>query len=539
MAQVNWKTGASGDWWLADDWDTGAVPTAADAVTIGVAGSYTVNLGPDPSDPLRAIAVASLVLSDPQATLDIAIARAHLAVKGVFTNAGTVDVDAPPAAGGSTVAIGTLENSGTFNIGAFSLGLAARTVVKVQHLDNTGYLYLYGGAGNAARAILEVTGDMAPAVLAAGSIGLTGPSLLVFAGGEIGSIASGAQLWLDGPQAFIADAAETGRSSALTGLFANAGELFLGDGAGIDSDAASFVNSGKLYLFNTASFRAAHDFTNSNLVWFDPGFSATSLGGTQFAVGGTLHNTNSFAFGIEIARNPDHASVGALDNSGTLLVGSTINVATQQAFFSVTSGASNTGHVSVSSLGTIAVGGTYRQTVGETAIDGALSASEIRIKGGTLHGSGTLTGGVVLSGGTIASDDGAAALSIHGRLVDHAAMDTTLGVSAEEATRIAVDGDKVALKGATLNVHFGSAFVWQAGETYTVLTFTPDTLASHFAAMSDGTHSGDGNSLDLGNGFALDATYDNAAGDVTLTLVATEHAVADAALHAGFGDGWV
>ena len=44
MAAINWKNPANGDWNVAANWSTGAVPTLADAVTISVAGPYIVTI---------------------------------------------------------------------------------------------------------------------------------------------------------------------------------------------------------------------------------------------------------------------------------------------------------------------------------------------------------------------------------------------------------------------------------------------------------------------------------------------------------------
>ena len=44
MAAISWKTPVSGNWNVAADWSTGAVPTSADDVLISAPGSYTVTI---------------------------------------------------------------------------------------------------------------------------------------------------------------------------------------------------------------------------------------------------------------------------------------------------------------------------------------------------------------------------------------------------------------------------------------------------------------------------------------------------------------
>jgi hypothetical protein len=45
MAAINWKNPVNGDWDVAADWSTGAIPTSADDVTISAPGPYVVTVG--------------------------------------------------------------------------------------------------------------------------------------------------------------------------------------------------------------------------------------------------------------------------------------------------------------------------------------------------------------------------------------------------------------------------------------------------------------------------------------------------------------
>ena len=100
MAAISWKSPVSGNWTVAADWSTGAVPTSTDDVTIAAPGSYTVTVSSNgvivhPIGGLQADAIPfgvpdeanSLTFDAPQATLQ--------------ENAGTLDV-----AGALTVSAG-------------------------------------------------------------------------------------------------------------------------------------------------------------------------------------------------------------------------------------------------------------------------------------------------------------------------------------------------------------------------------------------------------------------------------------------------
>src|ERR1700722_13202497 len=83
MAVISWKNPVSGNWTVAADWSTGAVPTSADDVLIAAPGSYTVTISrngvivrPPPGGLLAALPILSppdeaksLTFNAPQAEL--------------------------------------------------------------------------------------------------------------------------------------------------------------------------------------------------------------------------------------------------------------------------------------------------------------------------------------------------------------------------------------------------------------------------------------------------------------------------------------
>ena len=139
MAAVSWKSAVAGNWTTAADWSTGAVPGAADAVTIGVSGYYTVTL-------TTLVTVGSIAVSDAGATLAISDPSKTESIAGDLSNSGTVEVDASGNGGTAVDIAGTLTNSGTLSLGnkSGSGSALSETVVTAAGLVNTGTIVLEG-----------------------------------------------------------------------------------------------------------------------------------------------------------------------------------------------------------------------------------------------------------------------------------------------------------------------------------------------------------------------------------------------------------
>ncbi len=429
---------------------------------------------------------------------------------------GGVNLDAGVGNGGTSLTVaGNLAISGYLDMAAPGF---AETVTCAT-LSNTGTLYLNGGAG---RATFIDQQDVLPSTLAAGGFFLIGNALAQFSGGTITAIAEGATIWLDGPQAFLADKGHTARSSAVAGLHDNAGTLGLGDGAALANSAFSFNNSGTFSVFNGTAIATALDFTNSGTLKIDaPGAN----GGSSLIVAGTLANSGTLLIGNASLNASDKVVVTTLDNTGTIdLEASSTGAATLK----VKGDAGNSGDVTIGAYANLTRAHSYTQSAGTTHVKGTMTLPDVFIQDGVLDGTGKINASVVVSGaGAISGGDVLHAkvgtLSIHGKLVDSGIVDAILDVHhSGSASLIDVSGNKVSLRGATLDVHIDNPASLHAGEVFTILTFTPGILTYGFSAMTDGTHTGDGNVLDLGNGISLDASYDNAAGRIQLTAVTTE-----------------
>ena len=173
--------------------------------------------------------------------------KAAVSTTGGFANVRTVQIDANPGDGGSSLAVGaTLTNSGFFVIGVYNL--SASDEVTAASLDNTGAVVLAGSSAD--QALLDVTGKagFGAAGVLSGNIELAGSDdAIEFASGQITSLAASAILVLDGSDAFIEDSMALGSNSALTGLANVSGILGLSGGASISTTGA-LANTGTVAL---------------------------------------------------------------------------------------------------------------------------------------------------------------------------------------------------------------------------------------------------------------------------------------------------
>ena len=87
------------------------------------------------------------------------------------------------------------------------------------------------------------------------------------------------------------------------------------------------------------------------------------------------------------------------------------------------------------------------------------------------------------------------------------------GTSSGQAAQIRVTGGAVNLQGGTLQIE-PSGFGLAAGQSFTILTFTPGSLTGTFSTIADGPFTGSVNRVNVAGGLSLNVVYDNAAGDI-------------------------
>jgi len=208
-----------------------------------------------------------------------------------ITNTGTLALDQPSGAGGSTLTVGgVLTNSGFVQIGPNNDTLVAPTTVTATGLTNfvgttLGTIQIFGdnNASPPELAKLNVTGAAGFGATGrlVGNVLLNYDALLEFTSGEINTIGANSNLTIDGTEAFVADSTATTSNSALTGLTTITGGFFLNYGASLTT-TAGLTNTGQLEVD-----------------------SPSGAGGSALTIGGVLTNSGFFDIG------PNNNTLGA------------------------------------------------------------------------------------------------------------------------------------------------------------------------------------------------------------------------------------
>jgi hypothetical protein len=132
----------------------------------------------------------------------------------------------------------------------------------------------------------------------------------------------------------------------------------------------------------------------------------------------------------------------------------------------------------------------YLQTAGETVLDGALFANEVRIDGGVLRGNGRIGGelgaagilGSVVNNGEIAPGNSPGTLVIDGHYVQGASGVLTMELG-HVSDRLVIGGD--ASFAGTLAIGFVDGFVPMLGQTFELLTYRSHTGSMAFQTLGE------------------------------------------------------
>ncbi len=401
------------------------------------------------------------------------------------------------ASGNYTVTIGLSagssesESAAVVNLNDAGAVLAINGSLKVGTLTNTaGTINLTGSASN--QATLDVTGA-APATL--GNINILGDALIEFGSGAVTSNGAGTTFSLrDDPTAISLNA-----SGNTSGTFTNAGNL--------------------------------------NVDNFNNGFGSFDAGGSKLTIGNTLANSGAVNIGNTGLSTATKVTATGLSNTGTI----NLTGGSALATLDDTGSASNSGTLDINAHAAFDLTGStsvFKQTAGETVVTGALSAPRIAVTGGTFEGVGTVTGALNVTGGTVV---GGALNSTPGTLTVSGAYKQTgnAGIlqadintgAAQKSSIIKVTGSpgtpgasgSVNLAGGTLLIDAQSSLALNT--PYTVMTFGAGHLYGQFGQVQTegalGSHTGNGNSVNLGNGQTLEVLYNEASGDVQVEPVTT------------------
>ena len=413
-------------------------------------------------------------------------------------------------AGGSKMTIGgALTNSSTNGSGV-DVGNTNMTSADTLTVNGAGGLtngntseINIEGSGTV-QATLNVADDAAgfgTAGVETGTVFLENDALLEFKSGQITTVDG--QLQLSGANARVADAATPASNSALTGLATVAGNFFLQNGAKVSPTGNVSV-------------------TGSGSVSLDGG-NLGGGGGSSLTIAGTLTDSSTNGSSVDVG-NTNITSADTLTVKGT-------------------GGLSNSGDINIvggsaSAIGTLDVTDTATSSgTIDIGVFGDLTATTVDITGGTLEGVGTVTGTLNDTGGTVVGgslDGNTGTLTESGAYKQSGSgilqTDINTGDS-QQSSIIAVTGTpgtpgapgSVNLSGGTLLINGESSLALNT--PYKVMTFAANDLYGQFAQVetegSLGSHTGSGNSVNLGNGDTLEVLYNEAAGNIQVEVVPT------------------
>jgi hypothetical protein len=446
------------------------------------------------------------------------------------TGNGTLGLDGnnTDGPGGSSLTVGgKLTNSSTNNNGVSvgNTGITSAdslTVNGVIGISNTGEINIEGSA------TVQATVNVANAAAGFGTTGvetgtvfLENDALLEFKSGQIATVDG--ELWLDGANARVARAAAPATNSALTGLTTVSGSFYLENGAKVSPTGNVSVTGGGTMELD--------------------GNNTDGGGGSSLTIAGTLTNSSTNGQGVDVGNTGITSAdtltlngAGGLSNTGQINIvgGSASAVGT----LDVTKTATSSGTIDINAFGELKAA-TVDVTGGSVVINasGDLTATATNVTGGTVEGVGTVTGALNDTGGTVV---GGTLNSTTGTLnLDGAYEQSGSGVlqtdintgDSQQSSIIAATGTpgtpgaagSVNLAGGVLLIDAQSSLALNT--PYTVMTFGADDLYGQFGEIetegSLGSHTGNGDTVNLGNGDTLEVLYNEASGDVQVEVVTT------------------
>ena len=219
------STATGGDWSNPTTWMGGAVPTAADDVTI--VGGATVTLD-------VAASVASLTVATGGSLLNSTTTSYSLAVGGSVTNNGTLDLSTTPAIGSDLRFTGagnaTFGGTGTTDLQSVSLAKATQADVVEMNLPT---LSVKGSTSSGDGFLLTRTTAATPADDMTGTFKIAGTATIsnkVFGNAAAYAIPGTGGFWLSNPNFTVIGQTGTATANGLVRL--SAGTYNVGTGAG-------------------------------------------------------------------------------------------------------------------------------------------------------------------------------------------------------------------------------------------------------------------------------------------------------------------
>ena len=432
------------------------------------------------------------------------------------SGSGSVEVDGRTIGGsGSSLTIGGNLTVSSSVFDAFDVGNTAMTSASTVTVNGatglsasgTGQINILGNSGvQATLNIANAAAGFGTTGTETGNVYLQNDALLEFKSGQITTI-NGA-LTLNGANARVADASDTAHNSALLGLSSVTGFFGMLNGATVGP------TTGDLSV------------TGSGSVQVD-GRTIGGQGGSSLTIGGNL-TVSSNAYDAFDVGNTGIASASTVTVNGALGLNNGSQIIIQGGGASASLTVAN----NVSTAGSLVVGGA------SSAGASVLTAPVVNVTGGTLEGFGTVNGvvnnngGGSILGGVLNGPYGA--LTVNGIYnqsgtgVLQANINTNL---TPQSSIVNVAGSpgapgaagSVNLVGGVLLIDAQSALALNT--PYTVMTFGAGHLYGLFTQVQTegavGSHTGDSNSVNLGNGDTIDVFYNESTGQVQVEMVAT------------------
>jgi autotransporter-associated beta strand protein len=393
MTAISWKTPVNGNWSVAANWSTGAVPTLADDVSISAVGPYIVVIS--------SVDVAnSLAFTAPQAALQES--AGELIVPGaLIVNDGFVSLNEANSIGSVSLGAGVLAigNGGALGTGTVTvsggelLGTATETVGNALNLSGTSTIAAAHGTTLNETSALTFNSD---SVLNFGAVGQDGVIILNPGGLQFGAfftlnVVAGTlkigssfptDIGTSGDEPTTVDAGAIfdlgGNSVDLTNLLGGGAVTDSGAAADLDLFAANFsgVIGGPLSLTlnGAVTLSGANSYTGQTLIGaslqIGVGGATGSIGAGALVDAGTLTIDRNNALVLTNAISGD----GVLKQIGTGVT--SINTAnTYSGGTTITAGTLAMGNAAALVTGTVSMnGGELLATANET-LTNALSLS--------------------------------------------------------------------------------------------------------------------------------------------------------------------
>jgi len=476
-AAASWATAKSGFWATAANWSPSGVPTSSTAVTISVAGKYTVTINAAASAQSLTINNATASVSDSAA---LSLGGSLALTAGTFTLASGANIT------GATLSAGTggtyIWTNGTLTAdtyqGTLTLGTASA------YLDLVGATTITGAGGTGAGAI-NITGtsaelDIHGSLTGAAAINLTGSAATIYAYDSV--TLNNTTLTL-GNNTNVYNYESTGQPSTLT----------LGSAMLVTETATSAIAN-----ITIDDQDAGNTLINQGTI------SNSAAGGNLNVYGGYVIDTflNQGTLAVSNGATLSLSGAGAFINSGTISIAGTAS----SFILGLNETTAALGTI-VHSAGTLALAGTLTNT-----------GATLALGTGTAIGQLTLQSGGVIIGGTIA--DAGQGISATGGTLSSVTYEGTINLSAPDAYLILTGANTITGAGGsgagTINLTGTSSELDIYGTVAGASTFNDTGTSSvlflyNSIALNNGV-------LNIGNATGVSYLYNYASTGVASTL---------------------